>query len=174
MKSIGWNGEPDPLASKRMALPDTRNAKGEDIGKFTAEMMRLAKSPAMRPFLTSTEMARQAKEKEREEAEKKAREEAEKAELQRRDAISAQWFEEKMLELAPDTWLEFQATKNPKVMRKAKWRLTAKAGSGAPEGYTPVPTTVVSIFHRGKLKIRERLVWEEPKPIPSKIIQAGG
>lgn len=153
-----------------MTFPENRNAKGEDVAKFTAEMMRLAKSPAMRPFLTSTELARQAKEKEREEAEKKAKEEAERAELQRRDQITAQWFEEKMLDLAPDIWLEFQATKNRKVLSKAKWRLTAKAGAGAPDGYTPVPVTLVSIFHRGKLQVRERLVWAEPKPIPSKVV----
>jgi hypothetical protein len=154
-----------------MNIPESRNAKGEDHGKFAAEMLALSKLPGMRPFLTSTEIARQAKEKEREEQAEKERQEAEQLELQRRDALTARWFEDKMMILAPDLWLEFQVVKRKKVLSKAKWRLTAKAGTAAPEGYVPVPTTVVSIFHQGKLQVRERLVWEEPKPIPSRLVK---
>lgn len=154
-------------------MPENRNAKGEDIGKFTAEMMALAKRPEMRPFLTSTELARQEKEKEREEQAEKERKEAEAIELKRRDMIIADWFDSRMMEFAPDTWMEFQATRNKRVMSKAKWRLLAENKVGAPEGFTPVPVTICTVYHKGKIRYRERLVWEEPKPIKGKIIMAG-
>ncbi len=156
-----------------MQMPENRNAKGEDIGRFTAEMMRLAKRPEMRPFLTSTEVARQAKEKERDEQAEKERKEAEAIEFKRRDMIIADWFDTHMLHLAPDTWMEFQATKNKRVMSKAKWRLIAENKVGAPEGYTPVPVTICTIWHKSKVMLCERLVWQEPKPIKGKIIMAG-
>lgn len=149
-------------------MPENRNAKGEDIGRFTAEMMALAKRPEMRGFLTSTEVARQAKEKEAEAQAEKERKEAEAIELKRRDDITAEWFSAKMMTLEPHTWMLFQASKNKRELKG--WRLTAKAMMAAPEGFTPVPVTLCSIFHKGKLQIRERLVWMEPKPIKGKII----
>lgn len=154
-------------------MPENRNARGEDVARFTAEMMALAKRPEMRPFLTSTEVARQAKEKELEEQAEKERKEAEAIEIKRRDMIIAEWFNANMLKLEPDTWMEFQATKNKRVMSKAKWRLIAENKVGAPEGYTPVPVTICTIYQRSKVKMRERLVWEEPIPIKGKIIMAG-
>jgi len=154
-------------------MTENRNARGEDVAKFTAEMMKLAKRPEMKPFLTSTEVARQAKEKEAEAQAEKERKEAEAIEIARRDHIIADWFDINMLRFAPDTWLEFQATKNKRVMSKAKWRLIAENKAGAPEGYTPVPVTICTIWHKGKVKLCERLVWAEPKPIKGKILMPG-
>lgn len=159
-------------------IPEMRNAKGEDIGKFVAEMQALAKKPEMRPFLTATEEARQAKEAERDQAEEERRREAWMLEQDRRYRIIAEWFDKHMKELAPVEWEAYQEAaktdgqKALRALRKKGWKLHARFAQAGPEGYTPVPTTVCAILNRAFVQKIERLVWAEPQKIPSAIIGA--
>lgn len=156
-----------------MTFPENRNEKGEDYAAFAAEMLQLAKRPEMRPFLASTEAARQAKEKERDEEIERQRKEAEAIEQAKRSVAICEWFDREMLARVPDLFMEFQATKNRKVLSKEKWRLTTKDGIGDVEGYLPMRFTLCRIFHRGKLQVQARLVWDPMKKISSLIIQPG-
>lgn len=156
-----------------MKLPESRNAKGEDIGKFVAEMTALAKRPEMKPFLTSTEAKRQEQDKLREAAEEQKRKEEWLIEAKRRDDITAEWFNQNMQLFAPKAWASFKKTKKIEVLDKAGWELVADMTTAEKPGCLPVPVTICTIRRWNKIKKVERLVWEEPKPIPSKIIKPG-
>lgn len=154
-------------------IPETRNAKGEDVAKFAAEMANLAKDPRMKPFLTSTEAKRQEREAKRDaEAEQKRKEEW-LIEAKRRDDITAAWFNRHMSELAPKVWSAFKKAENPEILSKAGWDMVADMTTATKPGHLPVPVTICTIKRWNKAKRIERLVWEEPKPIPGKIIKAG-
>lgn len=154
-----------------MTIPSTRNAKGEDIGKFAAEMAQLAKQPNMRPYLTSAEARRQEREAKREaEAEQKRKEEW-MIEAKRRDDITGQWFNSHMTKLAPKLWKAFKRTQDPTGLFKAGWELIADMTTATKEGHEPTPCTVCTIKYKSKARRIERLVWEEPKPLQSKIIK---
>jgi hypothetical protein len=156
----------------------------EQIAKFAAEMAALSKRPEMRPFLTSTEAARQAKDNERKAKEEAERREKEMVELARRDGITAKWFNLHMRELAPKAWGAFQkagkAAKNPDeasaavlALNKLGWDISAEMTTATKPGHLPTPVTLCRIKRWNKIKKVERLVWEEPRPIPSKIIKPG-
>ncbi len=154
-------------------MNENRNAKGEDIGKFAAEMAQLAKDPRMKPFLTSTEMKRQEREaKQAAEAEQKRKEEW-LIEAKRRDDITAEWFNANMKVFAPKAWASFKKAQKVEVLDKAGWQLIADMTTAEKPGHLPVPVTICTIKRWNKTKKVERLVWEEPKPIPSKIIKPG-
>jgi hypothetical protein len=157
-------------------IPENRNAKGEDVGKFVAEMMKLAKRPEMRPFLTETEVRRQEAERKRDEEAEEKRKEEWMIESSRRYEIISKWFHLHMSELAPEAWKTYQAEaeadhhKALRNLRKAGWKLHARFVKVAPPGYEPVAATNCAILHRSVIQKIERLIWEEPKPIKSKII----
>lgn len=154
-------------------IPSTRNAKGEDIGKFAAEMARLAQRPEMKPFLSSTEAKRQEREAKRDAEAEQKRKEDWLIEAKRRDDITAAWFNRHMSELAPKYWSAFKKAGKPEILGKAGWELVADMTTAEKPGHLPTPCTVCTIKRYGKAKRIERLVWEEPKIIPSKIIKPG-
>jgi hypothetical protein len=167
-----------------MMIPDSRNNKGEDFAKFAAEMHELAKRPELRPHLTSTERRRVEREEKRAAEEEQKRKEAWLIEAKRRDDITAQWFNLHMRQLCPQVWAKFQrAGKAAKdevgaqaavlILSNAGWDIVADMTTAEKPGHLPTPVTVCSIRRHGKIKRIERLVWEEPKPIPSKIIKPG-
>lgn len=144
-----------------MNLPENRNSKGEDVGKFVAEMLALSKSPAMRPYLTETEARRQEQDRKREaEEERKKWEE----EARARDKVTGEWFDLHMKTLAPRVWKKFQATKDPATLKKGKWELEAHMGVEKNQDGVLMETTICGIFKRGKTMKMERLVWKEYKP----------
>lgn len=165
-----------------MNTPSTRNAKGEDHGKFAAEMLALSKSPALRPFLTETERRRVEREAKRDAEAEQKRKEAWLIESKRRDDITAQWFNHHMNQLCRRAWQTFQkAGKLAKseaeakaavdALAKAGWEIIADMTTATKPGHLPTPVTVCTIKRHGKAKRIERLVWEEPKPIPSKLVK---
>jgi len=152
------------------------NETPEQIARFAAEMAALSKRPELRPFLTSTEAKRQAKDKEREDAEKARKEEEWMIESSRRYEAIAAWFDDVMGQLCPAEWMEYgmMAKENPhdalRKLRKAGWKMHARFVSVTKPGHEPVAATNVLVLYRGMIKRMERLVWEDPKPIKSKII----
>lgn len=167
-----------------MNIPETRNAKGEDIAKFAAEMTQLARDPRMRPFLTSTERRRVEREEKRKAEEEQKRKEEWLIEAKRRDTITAQWFNHHMNQLCKRAWQAFQkASKAAKseaeaqaavdALSKAGWEMIADMTTATKPGHLPTPVTICTIKRYGKAKRIERLVWEEPQPIPSTIIKPG-
>ncbi|MDQ2999896.1 MAG: hypothetical protein M3Y08_01345 [Fibrobacterota bacterium] len=144
----------------------------EQIARFAAEMAQLAKDPRMKPYLTSTEAKRQEREAKREaEAEQKRKEEW-LIEAKRRDDITAEWFNHQMKLLAPKVWAAFKAAEKTEILSKAGWDMVADMTTAEKPGHLPVPVTICTIKRWNKAKRIERLVWEEPKPIPGKIIKA--
>src|SRR5688500_4405616 len=97
-----------------MMIPDSRNHKGEDFAKFAAEMAQLAKSPAMRPHLTSSERRRQEREAKRAEEDAKKQREEWAIEAKRRDDITAKWFDDNMKRIEPYAWEQFKKSQNPR------------------------------------------------------------
>lgn len=142
-----------------------------EIAKFAAEMAFLSKQPGMKPYLSSTEARRQEREAKRDaEAEQKRKEEY-MIEAKRRDDITGQWFNLHMSKLAPRVWGAFKKDGNPQPLAKAGWELIADMGSATKPGHLPTPVTVCTIKRFNKAKRIERLVWEDPVPIPSKIVK---
>lgn len=123
-----------------MMIPENRNAKGEDFAKFAAEMTALAKSPAMRPYLTSTERRRQEREEKREEAEAK-----------RRGELIDKWFGDNMMKLDPEAWRKFQETQDPAILESAGWILDMQSFDEERPGYKPRPYAAVSITRMGMI-----------------------
>ena len=137
-----------------MNIPDNRNARGEDVAKFAAEMAQLARRPEMKPYLSSTEARRQEKEEQRDEAEAK-----------RRGELIDKWFGDNLGKLDPVVWAKFQETKKPEVLEEAGWVLDMQSFDEERPGYLPRPYAAVSITRMGMI------FFDELKPIPSKLVK---
>jgi hypothetical protein len=148
----------------------------EEISRFAAEMVALSKRPELRPYLTNTEAKRQDKERKRQEEEEERKKEEWLIESDRRYKIIAKWINENMEELAKDDWAQYQKDapenhhKALRELRKKGWKLHVRALKVTKPDHEPVNATNCMILFRGSIERAERMIWEEPKPIKSKLV----